>query len=126
MSLGKDFSYIGNQYRIIVEEKEYFIDLLFFNRQLRCLVAIELKRGEFKPEYLGKMNFYLSALDDLVRLNNENYSIGIILCKSQKNSVVEYAIRDMRKPMGVATFKTYLPDEYKDILPNAEELKKLL
>jgi predicted nuclease of restriction endonuclease-like (RecB) superfamily len=128
MSLGKDFSFIGNQHRLIVEEQEYFIDLLFFNRQLQCLVAIELKRGDFKPEYLGKMNFYLSALDDLVRLQHENRSIGIILCKSQKQNIVEYAFRDMTKPMGVATYKvaTELPDEYKDILPDAEQLKKLL
>ena len=80
MSLGKDFAFIGNQYRFIVEEQEYFVDLLFFNRQLQCMVAFELKRGAFKPEYLGKMNFYLSALDDLVRLPHENRSIGIILC----------------------------------------------
>ena len=128
MSLGKDFSFIGNQYRLIVEKQEYFIDLLFFNRQLQCLVAIELKRGDFKPEYLGKMNFYLSALDDLVRLPHENRSIGIILCKSQKQNIVEYAFRDMTKPMGVATYKvaTELPDEYKDILPDAEQLKQLL
>lgn len=128
MSLGKDFSFIGNQYRLIVEEQEYFIDLLFFNRQLQCLVAIELKRGDFKPEYLGKMNFYLSALDDLVRLPHENCSIGIILCKSQKQNIVEYAFRDMTKQMGVATYKvaTELPDEYKDILPDAEQLRQLL
>lgn len=128
MSLGKDFSFIGNQYRLIVEEQEYFIDLLFFNRQLQCMVALELKRGDFKPEYLGKMNFYLSALDDLVRLPHENRSIGIILCKSQKQNIVEYAFRDMTKPMGVATYKvaSELPDEYKDILPNAEQLKQLL
>lgn len=126
MSLGKDFSFMGNQYRLIVEEQEYFVDLLFFNRQLQCLVAIELKRGEFKPEYLGKMNFYLSALDDLVRLPHENRSIGIVLCKSQKQSIVEYTIRDMSKPMGVAIFKTELPEEYKNILPTPESLKQLL
>jgi predicted nuclease of restriction endonuclease-like (RecB) superfamily len=106
MSLGKNFSFIGNQYRITVEEQEYFIDLLFFNRQLQCLVAFELKRGDFKPEYLGKMNFYLSSLDDLVRLPHENPSIGIILCKSKKQKTVEYAFRDMTKPMGVAVYKT--------------------
>jgi len=128
MSLGKDFSFIGNQYRLIVDEQEYFIDLLFFNRQLQCLIAIELKRGNFKAEYLGKMNFYLSALDDLVRLPHENRSIGIILCKTQKQKTVEYAFRDLTKPMGVATYKTAseLPDEYKNILPNAEQLKQLL
>ena len=105
MALGADFSYMGNQYRLIVDDKEYFIDLLFFNRRLRCLVAIELKWTEFLPEYVGKMNFYLSALDDLVRLPNENPSIGIILCRGQKQRTVEYALRDTRKPMGVATYR---------------------
>ena len=128
MSLGKDFSFIGNQYRLIVEEQEYFIDLLFFNRQLQSLVAFELKRGIFKPEYLGKMNFYLSALDDMARLPHENPSIGIILCKSHKQKTVEYAFRDMTKPMGVATYKTAseLPPEYQNILPDPEILKELL
>ncbi|MDR2843046.1 MAG: PDDEXK nuclease domain-containing protein [Candidatus Symbiothrix sp.] len=128
LSLGKDFSFIGNQYRMIIEEQEYFIDLLFFNRQLQCLVAIELKRGEFKPEYLGKMNFYLSALDDLVRLPHESHSIGIILCKSQKQGIVEYAFRDMSKPMGVATYNlsSELPEQYRGILPDSETLKQLL
>jgi len=128
MSLGKDFSFIGNQYRLIIEEQEYFIDLLFFNRQLQSLVAIELKRGDFKPEYMGKMNFYLSALDDLVRLPHENPSIGIILCKSNNKRIVEYAFRDTTKPMGVATYKIAkkLPPEYKNILPDAERLKELL
>jgi predicted nuclease of restriction endonuclease-like (RecB) superfamily len=128
MSLGKDFSFIGNQYRLAVEEQEYFIDLLFFNRQLQALIAIELKSGAFKPEYLGKMNFYLSALDDLVRLPHENPSIGIILCKSQKQRVVEYAFRDTTKPMGVATYKTAtkLPPKYRNVLPDAERLKELL
>lgn len=128
MSLGKDFAFIGNQHRLIVDEREYFVDLLFFNRQLQCLVAIELKRGEFKPEYLGKMNFYLSALDDLVRLPQENRSIGIILCKSKKEKIVEYAFRDTSKPMGVSTYKltAELPDKYRDILPNVEELRNLI
>lgn len=128
MSLGKDFSFIGNQHRLIVSEREYFIDLLFFNRQLQCLVAIELKRGEFKPEYLGKMNFYLSALDDLVRLPHENRSIGIILCKSKTEKIVEYAFRDTSKPMGVSTYSltTELPEQYKNILPNEDELRKLM
>jgi len=128
MSLGKDFSFVGNQHRLIVAEQEFFIDLLFFNRQLQSLVAIELKRGKFKPEYLGKMNFYLSALDDLVRLPHENPSIGIILCKDQNQQLVEYAFRDMSKPMGVATYKTTkeLPPEYKNILPDTESLRELL
>jgi len=95
---------------------------------LQCLIAFELKRGAFKPEYLGKMNFYLSALDDLVRLPHENRSIGIILCKSKKEKIVEYAFRDTSKPMGVSTYKltTELPEKYREILPSEEELRKLM
>lgn len=128
MALGSDFSFIGNQYRLIVDEKEYYIDLLFFNRRLQSLIAIELKRGEFKPEYAGKLNFYLSALDEYVKLPDEKPSIGIILCKSQSRKTVEFAFRDTSKPMGVATYKTVteVPDEYKGILPNVNDLKKLL
>lgn len=128
MALGRNFSFIGNQYRLIVAEKEYFIDLLFFNRRLQSLVAIELKRGEFKPEYAGKLNFYLSALDEYVKLPNENPSIGIILCKDKNTKTVEFAFRDINKPMGVATYKTSseLPSEYRGILPEPEELRKLM
>lgn len=128
MALGKDFSFIGNQYRLIVAEKEYFIDLLFFNRRLQSLVAIELKRGEFKPEYAGKLNFYLSALDEYVKLPHENPSIGIVLCKDRNTKTVEFAFRDINKPMGVATYQTSseLPKQYRGILPEPEELRKLL
>lgn len=128
MALGADFSYMGNQYRLIVDDKEYFIDLLFYNRRLRCLVAIELKWTEFLPEYVGKMNFYLSALDDLVRLPNENPSIGIILCRGQKQRTVEYALRDTKKPMGVATYRAAneLPEEYGEVLGGLEGLKELM
>ncbi|MDY6398354.1 MAG: PDDEXK nuclease domain-containing protein [Treponema sp.] len=128
LALGGDFAFIGNQYKVVVSEKEYFIDLLFFNRRLQCLVAIELKRGEFKPEYAGKLNFYLSALDEYVRLPNENPSIGIILCKSKDKKTVEFSFRDTAKPMGVASFKTSneLPEEYRNILPSAEELMRHL
>ena len=128
MTLGTDFSFMGNQYRLVVDEKEYYIDLLFFNRRLQSLVAIELKRGEFKPEYAGKLNFYLSVLDEYVKLPYENPSIGIILCKSKSKKIVEFAFRDTSKPMGVATYKTAseLPIEYMGILPDATDLKKLL
>jgi predicted nuclease of restriction endonuclease-like (RecB) superfamily len=128
MALGNDFSFMGNQYRLEVDEKEFFIDLLFFNRRIQCLVAIELKRGEFKPEYAGKLNFYLSALDEYIKLPHENPSIGIILCKSQSKKIVEFAFRDTSKPMGVATYQlaTQLPEQYRDVLPDAETLKKLL
>jgi predicted nuclease of restriction endonuclease-like (RecB) superfamily len=128
MTIGQGFAFMGNQYRLKVEEQEYFIDLLFYNRNLQALVVFELKNGVFKPEYLGKMNFYLSALDDLVRQPHENPSIGIILCKEKKNAVVEYSFRDFSKPMGVATFttSTQLPEKYKGILPEPEALIKLL
>ena len=128
LSIGHDFAFMGNQYRLKVEEDEFFIDLLFFHRKLQCLVAIELKQGKFKAEYAGKMNLYLSALDEYVKQAHENPSIGIILCKSKNSKVVEFAFRDMNKAMGVATFKTAkeLPEGYKGMLPNSTELKKIL
>ena len=127
-ALGSDFAFIGNQYRLIVEDREFFIDLLFFNRKLQALIAFDLKKGEFKPEHLGKMNFYLSALDDLVKQPHENPSIGIILCKEKNNKFVEYSFRDFNKAMGVATYKTTkeIPKQFKNILPDAETLKKLM
>jgi predicted nuclease of restriction endonuclease-like (RecB) superfamily len=128
MSLGNDFSFIGNQYRIIVGEEEFFIDLLFFHRTLQSLVAFELKRGKFKAEYAGKMNLYLSALDEYVKKEHENPSIGIILCKEKDDKVVEFAFRDYNKAMGVAKLKTSreIPEKFKGLLPDTDELKKLL
>jgi predicted nuclease of restriction endonuclease-like (RecB) superfamily len=128
LSIGNDFAFIGNQYRLVIEDEEWFIDLLFYNRKLQCLVAFELKKGKFKPEYLGKMNFYLTALDETVKQPHENPSIGIILCKSKTDKVVEFSFRDFNKAMGVATYKTSkeLPAKYKGILPDAKTLKKLL
>jgi len=128
MSLGSDFAFIGNQYRLIIEDEEYFLDLLFFNRRMQCLVAFELKTGKFKPEYLGKMNFYLSALDEYIKQPHEQPSIGIILCKEKKNKIVEFSFRDFNKAMGVSTYKTsdVLPNAFKGLLPDAETLKKLM
>lgn len=128
MALGSEFSFIGNQHRLLIEDEEYFIDLLFFNRKIQSLVAIELKKGKFKAEYVGKMNLYLSALDEMVKQPHENPSIGIILCKEKNNKIVEFAFRDTSKPMGVVTYKTYndLPEAYKNILPDTEALKGLL
>ena len=128
MSLGNDFSFIGNQYRVIVGEEEFFIDLLFFHRTLQSLIAFELKRGKFKAEYAGKMNLYLSALDEYVKKEHENPSIGIILCKEKDDKVVEFAFRDYNKAMGVAKLKTSrkIPDKFKGLLPDTDELKKLL
>ncbi|MCT4615313.1 MAG: PDDEXK nuclease domain-containing protein [Marinifilaceae bacterium] len=128
MSLGPDFSFMGNQYKIIVSDQEFFIDLVFFHRGLQSIIAIELKRGKFKPEYAGKMNFYLSALDDLVKKKHENPSIGIILCKEKNNNLVEYTIKGINKPLGVGEYKTTkeLPVSLRNILPDAQTLKKLM
>jgi predicted nuclease of restriction endonuclease-like (RecB) superfamily len=128
MTLGNDFSFVGSEYRVVVAGTEYFIDLLFFNRRIQALVAVELKRGEFKPEYAGKLNFYLSALDTYVKMPHEKPSIGIVLCKTQSEEKVEFAFRDTSKPMGVATYhlSKELPPEYRGILPDAEKWKELM
>ena len=99
LELGKGFSFIGNQYRLEYNNKEYFVDMLFFHRELRSLVAIELKMGSFKPEYVGKMNFYLSLLNKLEKGENENQSIGIILCADRDHIEVEIAVQDITNPL---------------------------
>jgi len=104
LELGIGFTFMGNQYKIVLGENEYFIDLLFYHRHLKCLVAIDLKIGKFVPEYAGKMNFYLNLLGDKVKLRDENPSIGLILCKEKDNIVVEYALRNIKKPVGVAKY----------------------
>ncbi|WP_432670117.1 PDDEXK nuclease domain-containing protein [Flavobacterium sp. SM2513] len=109
LELGKGFSFIGNQYRLEYNEKEYFVDMLFYNRDLKSLVAIELKIGEFQPEYIGKMNFYLSLLDKFERKKDENQPIGIILCADKNHLDVEIALQDINKPIGVAEYKLLLP-----------------
>ena len=128
MAFGADFTFMGNQYRLEVAGQEFVVDLLFFSRRLRSLVAFELKRGEFKPEYTGKMNFYLAALDKYVKLPDENPSIGIILCKTKNDEIVELSFSDTSKPMGVATYRTAheLPPEIRQALPDIEDLKKLI
>lgn len=126
--MGGMFTFIGSQYRLEISDKEYFIDLLLFHRRLKCLVAIDLKIGEFLPEYVGKMQFYLAALDDKVRLEDENPSVGIILCKLKDKTIVEYALRESNKPIGVATYRivSTLPQELQDKLPTPEQIAKLL
>jgi predicted nuclease of restriction endonuclease-like (RecB) superfamily len=128
MTLGKGFSFLGNQYRLEVGGEEFFVDLLFFNRHLHSLVAFELKRGKFKPGYAGQLNFYLNVLDEKVKLPEENASIGIVLCKEKNNTLVEFSIRNIDKAMGVATYRTTkeVPNEMKGILPDAAELARLL
>lgn len=126
--MGTDFTFVGNQYRLEIDDEEYFIDLLLYHRRLKSLIAIELKIGKFKPEYAGKMNFYLSALNDKVKLEDENPSIGIIICKDKKRTTVEYALKDSNQPIGVATYKLTetLPKEYKNLLPTTQEISKKL
>lgn len=109
LELGKGFTFIGNQYRLEYNEKEYFVDILLYHRGLRCLVALELKIGSFKPEYVGKMNFYLGLLDRLEKQANENPSIGIILCADKDHLDVEIALQDINKPIGVAEYQLLLP-----------------
>ena len=127
MTLGRDFTFVGNQYHLEIYGEEMWSDLLFFNRELNALVAIELKVGKFKPAYLGQLYAYLQVLDDKIRKPHENPSIGIVLCKDANYAYAEYAVRDYNKPMGVATYKTLadMPETMKHTLPDIEELKKL-
>ena len=123
MELGSGFSFIGNQHTLTCNDKEYRVDLLFFHRRLRSMVAIELKIGEFKPEYVGKMNFYLSLLDKLEKAPDENPSIGIILCAEKDHLEVELALQDVNKPIGVAEYQYLLPkQELQDLV--TDEIKK--
>jgi len=126
MELGVGFTFAGNQYRIEVEKKDYFIDLLFYNTKLRCYVVIELKNTAFKPEYAGKLNFYLSAVDDMLKHETDNPSIGIILCKERNKITAEYALKDINKPIGVSEYKLsdFVPAELTDTLPSAEDIEK--
>lgn len=126
--MGTDFAFLGNQYKLEVDEEEYFVDILLYHRRLKSLIAIELKIGKCKPEYAGKMNFYLSVLNDTIKLPDENPSIGIIICKEKKRTTVEYALKESNQPIGIATYKLteYLPIEFKDLLPTPSEISKKL
>ncbi|ANQ51432.1 DUF1016 domain-containing protein [Flammeovirga sp. MY04] len=121
---GHDFAFMGQQFRLELDDKEYFIDLLFYHRKLKSMVAIELKINEFKPEYSQQLNWYLHLLDKTVKYPEDNPSIGILLCKTKSKVTVEYALELANKPMGVATYHyTDLPKEFAENLPNEEELK---
>ncbi|SOU86447.1 PDDEXK nuclease domain-containing protein [Tenacibaculum dicentrarchi] len=128
LELGYGFSFIGNQYRLKLNQKEYFIDLLFYHRFLKCLVAIELKTVEFQPEFAGKMNFYLELLDEQEKQEDDNPSIGIILCPTKDNIEVEYSLRSSSKPIGVSEYKLTheLPSKLKGKVPTKKELKQML
>lgn len=128
MTFGRDFAFVGNQYHLEAFSEDFFPDLLFFNRELNCLVVVELKTGDFKTGYLGQLMTYLRILDDKVKKPHENPSIGIVLCKNANKDFVEYVIQDYAKPMGVATYRLSedMPEKLREALPDVEELKKLL
>ena len=126
--MGGVFAFVGSQYRLEVGGQEYFIDLLLFHRRLKCLVALDLKVGEFLPEHVGKMQFYLAVLDDKIRLDDESPSIGILICKSKNRTIVEYALKVATKPIGVSTYHMVkvLPPELKSQLPSHDEFARLI
>ena len=126
MELGKGFSFVGRQYHIAVGGQDYYLDLLFYHLQLHCYFAIELKVDDFKPEYVGKMQFYLAALDGQVKTAVDGPSIGLILCRSKNSVVVEYALRDARKPVGVSEYRMTLPKDIAGALPSVRELEQVL
>ena len=119
---------MGSQYRLEVGDQEFFIDILLYHRKLKSLVAIELKIGSFMPEYIGKMQFYLSVLDDTVKLKDENPSIGIIICKEKNRTIVEYTLKETNKPINVASYQTSgeFPKELRNQLPYPDQIAKLL
>ena len=126
LELGTGFAFLGNQYHLNVGGEDFYVDLLFYNLNLRCYVVIELKTGEFKPEYAGQLNFYLSAVDGILKSDQDNPTIGLLLCKSKNNLVAEYALKDMSKPMGVSEYKVTsdLPEELGKQLPSVEDIQK--
>lgn len=128
IEMGGAFAFVGNQFRLEIDGREFFIDILLYHRRLKCLVAIELKVGDFKPEYAGKMQFYLSALDSTVKDKSENPSIGIILCRDKSRTIVEYALRESKKPIGVAKYQivSTLPFNLQKELPAPEQIAKLI
>lgn len=126
LELGTGFAFIGNQYHLNVGGDDFYIDLLFYNLNLRCYVVIELKTGDFKPEYAGQLNFYLSAVDGQLKRKDDNPTIGLLLCKSKNNLVAEYSLKDMSKPMGVSEYKVgnVLPKDLSEQLPSIEDIQK--
>jgi YhcG PDDEXK nuclease domain len=128
LELGAGFAFLGRQYHLEVAGRDFYIDLLFYHIKLRCFVVVELKDKDFKPEYAGKMNFYLSAVDDLMKHPSDEPTIGVILCKTKDNVLAEYALRDMTKPIGLAEYRLTeaLPKKIKTSLPTIEELEREL
>lgn len=125
LELGEGFAFVGRQFHLDVGDEDFFVDLLFYHLKLRCFIVIELKDNKFKPEYAGKMNFYLSAVDDLLKHETDQPSVGLILCKSKNDVLVKYTLKDMTKPIGLAEYRITesLPENIKTALPTIEELE---
>jgi predicted nuclease of restriction endonuclease-like (RecB) superfamily len=128
LELGKGFAFVGRQYHLEAADKDFYIDLLFYHLKMRCFVVIDLKKGDFKPEYAGKMNFYCSLVDDFLRHNTDSPTIGLILCEDKSKIIAEYALRDMQKAIGVSEYELTraLPDNLKSSLPTVEQIEEEL
>jgi hypothetical protein len=126
--LGAGFAFVGRQYRLVVSEQDFYLDLLFYHLKMRCFVVIDLKKGDFKPEHAGKMNFYCSAVDDLIKHTTDKPTIGLILCQTKNKIMAEYALRDMNKPIGISEFELTrsLPKNLQSSLPTIEEIENEL
>ena len=125
LELGTGFAFLGNQYHLNVGGDDFYVDLLFYHLKLRSYVVIELKTGEFKPEYAGQLNFYLSAVDGILKAEGDNPSIGLLLCKTKNDLVAEYSLKDVSKPIGVSEYRVtgVLPEELRDQLPSVEDIQ---
>ena len=128
LELGIGFAFLGRQYPLVVGEQDFYLDLLFYHTKLHCYVVIELKAHEFKPEYAGKLNFYLSVVDDLIRQEGDNPTIGILLCREKNRAIAEYALRDIHKPIGVSEYQLTraLTEDLKERLPSVEEMERII
>jgi hypothetical protein len=128
IELGQGFAFVGRQYHLEISEKDFYIDLLFYQLNLRCFMVIELKKGDFKPEYAGKMNFYCSVVDDKLKHETDKPTIGLVLCQTKDRILAEYALRDLKKPIGISEYELTraLPEELKSSLPSIEDIEKEL
>ena len=128
LELGAGFAFVGRQYQLVISDQDFYLDLLFYHLKMRCFVVIDLKRGDFKPEYAGKMNFYCSAVDDLIKHSTDKPTIGLILCQTKNEIMAEYALRDMNKPIGISEFELTrsLPKNLRSSLPTIEEIENEL
>jgi hypothetical protein len=128
IELGAGFSFVGRQYHLVVSDQDFYLDLLFYHLKLRAFVIIELKKGEFKPEYAGKMNFYCSAVDDLLKQKADQPTIGLVLCQTKDRIFAEYSLRDIHKPIGISEYDLtrVLPDNLKSSLPSIEDIESEL